>query len=244
VTLTPVTNGLGSELREARVQRGLSLEQVTYETRIRARYLEALEDERFQDLPGEAYAKGFLRTYADFLGLDGSQMLARYRAQFPRRSEPPVAPRRERPYEPRRLLTAAIALVAIVLLGVGALAAWQLDRGKGDQAVAPATTPVTTAIASTEQPPPAAQPAPRPSVLALSAVSASWLEVRLGGPRGKLVWVGTLQPGRRLRLGLSRRIWFRAGNPAALRPRIDGKLRRIPADEIEFLVTSDGLRPT
>ncbi|HEY7725321.1 MAG TPA: serine/threonine-protein kinase, partial [Anaeromyxobacteraceae bacterium] len=65
-------------------------------------------------------------------------------------------------------------------------------------------------------PPPAAAPARRASLLALATSSPTWLEVRLGGPRGKLVWVGTLQPGRRLRLGLGRRIWLRAGNPTAL----------------------------
>jgi cytoskeletal protein RodZ len=242
VTVTPVTSGLGSELREARVQRGLTLEQVTYETRIRTRYLEALEDERFDDLPGEAYAKGFLRTYADFLELDGTQMLARYRARFPRRSEPPVAPRPQPPYEPKRLVTAALAAAALLLLAVGGLAAWQLDRGDGKRTAVPSTTPATTQTAAKPKPAPAAQPPRRGSLLALTAVSPCWLEVRLGGARGKLLWVGTLQPGRRLRLGLERRIWFRAGNAAALRAPIDDKPRRLSPDSVEVLVTSDGLR--
>jgi cytoskeletal protein RodZ len=71
-------NDIGSELRETRLRRGLTLEQIETKTRIRRRYLEALEEERFDELPGEAYAKGFLRTYADHLGLDGAQFLARY----------------------------------------------------------------------------------------------------------------------------------------------------------------------
>lgn len=241
--MTPVTNGLGSELREARLQRGLTLEQVAYETRIRTRYLEALEDERFEDLPGEAYAKGFLRTYADFLGLDGAQMLVRYRTRFPRR-EPPVAPRRQPPYEPKRVLTAAAAAAALVLLGVAGLVAWQLDRGDGagERAGAPAGPRTTATTRPKPTPAPAAQLPRRASLLALSAVSPCWLEVRLGGPRGRLLWVGTLQPGRRLRLGLGRRIWFRAGNPPALRARFDGKLRRLPRNAIEVLVTSTGVR--
>jgi hypothetical protein len=187
VSVTPVTNGLGSELREARVQRGLTLEQVAYETRIRTRYLEALEDERFDDLPGEAYAKGFLRTYADFIGLDGAQMLARFRERFPRRAEPPVSPRRQPPYEPKRFVAAVAAAAAVVLLGVGGLVAWQLDGG-GDGEQASATTTGTVATTTAAKPaPPAAAPARRASLLALATSSPSWLEVRLGGPRGKLV---------------------------------------------------------
>jgi hypothetical protein len=61
---------LGSSLHEARVRRGLELAQVAAETRIRTRYLQALEDERFELLPGSVYAKGFLRAYADYLGLE------------------------------------------------------------------------------------------------------------------------------------------------------------------------------
>jgi hypothetical protein len=79
-------------------------------------------------------------------------------------------------------------------------------------------------------------------LLALTAASPCWLEARLGGPQGKLLWVGTLQPGRRLRFGLGRRIWLRAGNPSALRARIDGKLRRLPANAGEVLVTPAGVK--
>ena len=61
---------LGSSLREARVRRGVELAQVAAETRIRTRYLQALEDERFELLPGSVYGKGFLRAYADYLGLN------------------------------------------------------------------------------------------------------------------------------------------------------------------------------
>ena len=64
---------IGTSLREARERQKLELSQVEGATRIRARYLQAFEDERFDILPGVAYAKGFLRTYADYLGLDAQQ---------------------------------------------------------------------------------------------------------------------------------------------------------------------------
>src|SRR5712691_3291992 len=73
---------LGSSLREARVRRGIELAQVGAETRIRTRYLQALEDERFELLPGSVYAKGFLRAYADYLGLDGQLFVDEYNARF------------------------------------------------------------------------------------------------------------------------------------------------------------------
>jgi transcriptional regulator with XRE-family HTH domain len=64
---------IGSSLREARERRGLELNEIERATRIRSRYLRALEEEQFGQLPGRAYAKGFLRTYADYLGLDASR---------------------------------------------------------------------------------------------------------------------------------------------------------------------------
>ena len=59
---------IGNSLRAARIRQKLELSQAEGDTRIRAKYLRALEDERFDVLPGPAYTKGFLRTYADYLG--------------------------------------------------------------------------------------------------------------------------------------------------------------------------------
>lgn len=61
---------LGPSLAAARLALGLDLRDAERETRIRTRYLAALEEEDFDALPGEAYAAGFLRTYATYLGLD------------------------------------------------------------------------------------------------------------------------------------------------------------------------------
>ena len=66
---------IGSSLREARMRRGLELSDVERDTRIRTRYLTALEEERFDVLPGPAYAKGFLLIYGKFLEVDVSPYL-------------------------------------------------------------------------------------------------------------------------------------------------------------------------
>ena len=71
-------NGIGDLLREAREARGHSLEDVEKATRIRVKYLEALESGDFGVLPSATQARGFLRNYAQFLGLDAEAVLARY----------------------------------------------------------------------------------------------------------------------------------------------------------------------
>src|SRR6266498_4776527 len=73
---------IGSSLREARMRRKLELSQVERDTRIRAKYLRALEEERFDVLPGAAYAKGFLRSYADYLDLDAQRFVDEYNSRF------------------------------------------------------------------------------------------------------------------------------------------------------------------
>jgi cytoskeletal protein RodZ len=73
---------IGSNLREARMRQKLELADVERATRIRARYLMALEEERFDIFPGTAYAKGFLRTYADHLGLDAQRFVDEYNSRF------------------------------------------------------------------------------------------------------------------------------------------------------------------
>ena len=95
---------IGRRLREAREARGIALATAEDETKIRRKYIEALESGREADLPGEAYLKGFLRTYGNYLGLDGPAMVEAYKE----RKEPlaqvaaPVAPVQEaRRQQPR-----------------------------------------------------------------------------------------------------------------------------------------------
>jgi cytoskeleton protein RodZ len=75
------TSDVGATLRAARDRTGKGLAEVATLLRIRQPYLQALEEGRHRDLPGGTYAVGFLRTYADFLGLDGEEMVRRFRAE-------------------------------------------------------------------------------------------------------------------------------------------------------------------
>lgn len=70
---------IGRRLRAAREAKGVTLEQAEEDTRIRQKYLQALEEAREADLPGEVYLKGFLRSYGNYLGLDGTALVEEYK---------------------------------------------------------------------------------------------------------------------------------------------------------------------
>src|SRR5438270_2331377 len=72
---------IGNSLREARVRQGLDYPQVELATKIRAKYIRALEEEEFEVLPGSTYIKGFMRSYAEFLGLDGQLYVDEYNSR-------------------------------------------------------------------------------------------------------------------------------------------------------------------
>ncbi len=73
---------IGNSLREARSRRQIELPQAELATKIRVKYLRALEEERFETLPSQTYVKGFLRTYADYLGLDGQLYVDEFNSRY------------------------------------------------------------------------------------------------------------------------------------------------------------------
>jgi cytoskeletal protein RodZ len=102
---------IGATLRQAREKKRIGLDQVEADTKIRARYLRALEDEDFDLVPGPTYVRGFLRTYAHYLGLDGQLFVDEYNSRF-------FDPFREEPYALRRSHAVLIALAAVVAVAV------------------------------------------------------------------------------------------------------------------------------
>lgn len=95
---------IGATLREARERSGLSIAACAEKTRIRSKYLTALEENRFATLPETAYARGFLRTYADALGVEPERLLAEYDVQMTgqRRDSGAAAPLQLEAREPPR----------------------------------------------------------------------------------------------------------------------------------------------
>ncbi|MGZ4395690.1 MAG: helix-turn-helix domain-containing protein [Gaiellaceae bacterium] len=236
---------IGNTLREARLRLGLSLTDAQKATKIRARYLEALEQERFDVLPAPAYARGFLRSYADLLGVDPEPLLLEL-APALAELEPPPPP----PPPARRLPLARRTLVVLgtlVALGAGlALLGLDLDR----RTPTPLPPKPLPAAAASSQRPTAPAEAPtrraRPAGLVLAAIGGDcWLSVRQGSAAGALVWQGLLRRGASLRLGRPP-LWFRMGAPWNITARLGSRaLAGLPSAPrpANVLVTAAGAAP-
>jgi cytoskeleton protein RodZ len=151
---------IGETLREARMRQRLDIADVEDRTKIRAKYLRALENEEFGMLPGPTFVKTFLRTYAEMLGLDPHVLVEEYRAGFEREDGveqplgPPAVAGRDRRHGPR---IGPGSLVLLLLVGiVAALVAIGLasdDGGGADQASAPETTTTKKKAKAPPEPP-------------------------------------------------------------------------------------------
>jgi cytoskeletal protein RodZ len=127
--VTEPAHKLGEVLRTAREAKGVDLPRVERETKIRERYLSALERGEYRELPGAVYTKGFLRNYGAYLGLDPEYLIDLYRIETAeQRAERPVAPTPPRPIGGRRtrafVVTPGAVVAAILTLLVGGFIAW------------------------------------------------------------------------------------------------------------------------
>ena len=153
---------IGSSLREARMRQGLDFEEMEERTKVRKKYLRHLEDERFDQLPGHTYTKGFLHVYADSLGLDGRLYVEEYNSRYvagdedsaaaPRLPRHPVRQRGRR--ERRESRGAGVALAAILVVTALVIAAWRfggheapkVEGVNANPAAASATKRVTVSV--------------------------------------------------------------------------------------------------
>ena len=111
---------IGNSLREARLRQGLDFPELEQGTKIRAKYLRALEDEQFDVLPAQTYVKGFLRSYAEYLGLDGQLYVDEYNSasSWARRSTAQSRPRRSAPPRVAAECRFESRVVLLTLLGI------------------------------------------------------------------------------------------------------------------------------
>ncbi|RDV84755.1 helix-turn-helix domain-containing protein [Ammonifex thiophilus] len=220
---------LGERLREAREAKGLSVEEVAEATKIRSKYLRALEEEDFELLPGRVYAKAFLRTYARFLGLDEIQLAQEFDSLWPPPADfghqPPARLlEEEEPSGLRGLRTILVLLLAIALL-FGINQAYQRLKGgtpeKPPQVEEvqkpPAKTPETTLPAGESQP----SVTPKSITLKLSVTNdRCWMRVVTDGV---VAFEGELQAGQEKSFQANHTIQLRLGNAGAVAVSLNGK---------------------
>jgi cytoskeleton protein RodZ len=204
---------IGETLREARMRQRLDIADVEMRTKIRAKYLRALENEEFGMLPGPTFVKTFLRTYAEMLGLDPHVLVEEYRANYEREDElelqplgPPSVAGRDRYRGPRvgPGMLGLLVLVGIVAVLVAIGLASDDGGGDGDQAATPETTEERTTTQPAQKPPP-------PKRVALRVVPATPTYICVDhGVGTPVVFENTIDApqtfrGRRVRVNLGKR---------------------------------------
>jgi Helix-turn-helix domain len=225
---------IGNSLRETRLRKELDFPELEQGTKIRAKYLRALEDEAFDTLPSATYVKGFLRTYAEYLGLDGQLYVDEYNVRYGSGDE--VLERRvrgtstaRRQHVRRRLESKLVwlTLIGIAIVTALVIAAWRFG-GSSHQ-----TLPLSN--------PTAQKPAKRPSGLVVKAVGGNTLLiVRSGNEAGRQVWNGTLTTGEMQRFGTGKRLWMYLGSPENVRMKLNGRGVLIGGSKPRSLIVTSG----
>jgi helix-turn-helix protein len=203
---------IGHSLSEARARRQIEFAQAEQATKIRGKYLRALEDERFDVLPSETYVKGFLRTYADYLGLDGQLYVDEYNSRFvtgedwlPRVQRNSPGQKRERRLQANVVL---IAIAAIAVVTVVVISAWS-SSGKGRAAPQAPAAPRKVAVHA--------------AYLVITAVNGpSKVIVNRAGTGGHILFEGTLERGHTQSF-LGKNFWLNVGAPENLLITVGGK---------------------
>ncbi len=238
---------IGETLREARMRQRLDIADVERQTKIRAKYLRALENEEFSMLPGPTFVKTFLRTYAELLGLDPHALVEQYRAGYEPRDEletlKPLGPaggggRDRRRSGPRPWMVLALLVVA-VLAGLVALGLSTDDGGGGDSTTLGATE-TTPRTERTETQPREEPAAPTRVVVRITPSTPTYACIDTG-PDTEVTFEGTLDGARTFR---GRRVRLNLGK-TAVSVSVNG--RRVPIDPgpepVGFDITPDATRP-
>jgi hypothetical protein len=216
---------IGNSLREARVRQGLDYPQVELATKIRAKYIRALEEEHFEVLPSGTYIKGFMRSYAEFLGLDGQLYVDEYNSRHVVEGFDDMPQRRPRVHQDRSIER---KVVFLALAGIAAVTALVIVAWKfGGSSATPTVTP------------PAAKPhKAAPAGLRFVGVGkGTYLEIRRGSSTGKFLFQGTLRPGDKNFL-IGKRFWMAVRRPAGARFKLAGRPVSVPAGRnVKVIVT-------
>ncbi len=235
---------IGTSLREARLRQGLDFPELEQGTKIRAKYLRALEEEQFDILPAQTYVKGFLRSYAEYLGLDGQLYVDEYNSRFVvGEEEQPARPRRSAP-QPRGVQVQS-RVVLLTLLGIAAVTALVIvawTRGE-PQKVPPAGLGGTIQSRTPQTPAQPVVPANSVRLIVRAKRGPCWLSVHRGSATGSILYQGTLEQGQN-QIFRGRRLWITLDRPENLQMILNGRTRLLPVGGVKTLiVTPRSIRP-
>jgi cytoskeletal protein RodZ len=190
--MEPETTSFGDWLKRQREMREISLRDIADRTKISMRYLEAMEDNRFDLLPAPIFAKGFLREYARYVGLSPDEVVNHYLAVQQQQSPEEEGVKKDqtlvnRPHrvKPVRSWTYGLflALSVLALVAVVSLLAWYADRRRANPA-SDATPPPIAAPAEPVAVPTATPASERPSApleVTLDFTADCWVDVKVDG---------------------------------------------------------------
>ena len=233
---------IGNSLREARLRQGLDFPEIEQGTKIRGKYLRALEDEQFDVLPAQTYVKGFLRSYAEYLGLDGQLYVDEYNSRFVvGEEEPQSRPRRSAPPSSRgvQVQSRVVLLTLLGIVSVTALVIVAWTRGE-PQTVTPSG--LGTSKPPTHQTPVVPAAAQSVRLLVKASRGPCWLQVHKTSATGPILFQGTLDQGQK-QLFTARRLWITLDRPENLVTVLNGHTSRLPVGGVKTLiVTPRGIR--
>ncbi len=224
----------GLRLRTAREARGLSLEKLARATRVKARILDAIEQNDARAIPPRPYGRGFVRAYAAEVGLDPDATVREFFAQFAPIPEPPPPAHRVAPSARRARTTADRHWWTVMMVLVMAVVAATVVIAVGRRVLEGRADPGPVATAGVAAPAPAstvgtaARPAPVPAptsplkdgvVVVLEATRPAWVSASVDGRRAIY---RTLKPGEREQLKGSEAVRVRVGDAGAIRWQVNG----------------------
>jgi hypothetical protein len=254
---------IGSHLADRRRHLGLTLADCESATKIRAKYLRAIEEDRLDELLERAYVRSFLRTYATFLEADVGSVLTEYDERYgedelqvqhqlvPPRPPAPgrraalgrwlVSPRRRSPRREPVWIVVGIGGALALLLWLGSLG----ESPSPPEPAASTTAPGPAAARPGATTAPGRAPAGARVRLTLAGEGArgSYVRVQRGGATGPVIYEGTVSPGTTVRLRGSRPLWMRVGWAPNLRVSVNGHRMPLSGGTGNFTVTSASVTP-
>ncbi|MBV9802554.1 MAG: DUF4115 domain-containing protein [Solirubrobacterales bacterium] len=253
---------IGTTLREARIRARIDITEVETRTKIRAKYLRAIENEEWDLLPGPVYVKSFLRTYGDFLGVDSRLLVDEFKRRYERPADQDLRPisslgrererRRRRPrLGPVGVIVVALAAVAVALYLVGTLNKTSTSttstpsNSVASRSSSTSTSHTTTPHHSHTTPsPPPQQPKPRPTTVTVKLVPTSPVYVCVEDGNGKRLIPGvTYAAGEAVPTETANKLLITLGN-SAVQMKVNGKTVPVgPGAPVGYELTPSKMTP-